>query len=131
MPWQWWSMHGQPVYGSSVDLVHLGFHGLSLWGRLTRDFTQEGTTCQCRWLWKPISNIWKNNGVFTKFWFTGQYVYIIILSCVFFLDEPISFIKVPQHTWPMFHILSVYLLAIQHSQPQPTQNAHFMCLYCT
>ena len=32
MPWQSWSMHGQPVYGGSVELVHIRFHYLSWWG---------------------------------------------------------------------------------------------------
>ena len=31
MPWKCWSMHWQPVYGISVDLVHIGFHSLSCW----------------------------------------------------------------------------------------------------
>ena len=54
MPWQCCSMHGQPVYDGSVEFVHIGFHGLHWWGRLTRSLPQESTKSHYRWLWATM-----------------------------------------------------------------------------
>ena len=59
-------MHVRPIYGGSVDLVHIGFHILNWWGWLYRSHSQEGTRSQYRWLWKLISYTWKNYILFMK-----------------------------------------------------------------
>lgn len=45
---------GQTVYGSSVELVHIEFHGLSRLEWVTRSLPQEGIISHSRWLWSTM-----------------------------------------------------------------------------
>ena len=54
MHWQCWNMHGQPIYGGSVEILNIEFHGLSWWWQLTRFIPQDGTRSHYRWLWATM-----------------------------------------------------------------------------